>query len=311
MGDKIEFPKNYERFLLKGTELMNNGNVHEALTYFEKAYECKKEKISNTLFVTALYETGHYQEAVDVAEEMISAYEGNEYRYIFYVTLLIKAKRILQAEAIIKKQLDVHGSLHDQWLQLAQTLNTEKEKMNQEVRAYEQTLLKKMYAVGDLSLEEQLLLMEEVKKLPNRLQENGCRAVLQNPFATEITKTAALHYLKELGLTEDVEFLWFNERRSIRPVDLYEWEDHPVTREVQDRLEQGTEKNPTLSALILQEAQLHLMQLYPYLEDVITDSGKWSELYLTQYGEKKMPEIQTSEEEAMLRWFQKLSNQVH
>ncbi|WP_028274438.1 tetratricopeptide repeat protein [Atopococcus tabaci] len=311
MGDKIEFPKNYERFLLKGTELMNNGNVHEAVTYFEKAYDCKKEKVSNTLFVTALYETGQYQEAVDVAEEMIAAYEGNEYRYIFYVTLLIKAKRILQAEAIIKKQLEVHGSFRDQWLKLAQTLDAEKEKMNQEVKAYEQTLLKKMYAVGDLSLEEQLLLMEEVKKLPDRLQENGCRAVLQNPFATEITKTAALHYLKELGLTEEVEFLWFNERRSIRPVDLYDWEEHPVTIGVQARLKNATEKNPSLSALILQEAQLHLMQLYPYLGEVITDPGKWSDLYLTQYGEKAMPETQTTEEETMLGWFRKLSQQVH
>lgn len=307
MGKKIEFPKNYERFLLKGTDLMNNGNAHDALECFEQAYERKKEKISNTLYATALHEVGEYQKAVEVAEEMLSIYVEDEYRHIFYTTLLIKAKKFLQAEATIKKQLENGGELTAQWEQLSHVLDAEKEAFNKEKKAHEQKLLKKLYAISDLSLEEQLMLMEDVQDLPHHLQVNGCKTVLQNPFASEIAKTAALHYLKDLDVSEPVGLLWFNEQREVRPSQLYTLEDHPILQEVRNVLERESEKDPSLFGLILQEAELHFMQMYPFVDDVITNPEHWVHLYFSQYGGKE----KVSTDEKMESWFKKLTGQIH
>ena len=63
--------------------------------------------------------------------------------------------------------------------------------------------------------------------------------------------------------------------------------------------------------MIHQELNFHLMQLYPFIEEVIQDSCFWLELYIDRYiySSAENP-AESGEERDMLEWFRKLTQNI-
>lgn len=286
MGEKIIFPKNYEQYVKKAVAAFQLGRMEESLPYFKEAYQLKQEEKINTFYATALYQVGRYQEAKEVVEDQLAFYEKENQLYAFYVSILIRSHHFLQAEAIIKKQLMRKGNDSEKvtWQSL---LGFSKEEQKNKQVSQEKKLAdigKRVLSMMDKSYQEQSDLMKEMDTIPFHNYLKLAKLLVQNPFVNGLIKATIIERLVSERLDESIEINWFGQNRSFRPNETTTIEENETVRQVKRLLEEKIGLNdPALFASIGQEAQLHFIFLYPFIEEVITSSETWVELYRQQY----------------------------
>ncbi|MEF9936310.1 tetratricopeptide repeat protein [Carnobacterium sp.] len=313
MGEKIIFPKNYEQYVKKAVAAFQLGRMEESLPYFKEAYQLKQEEKINTFYATALYQVGRYQEAKEVVEDQLAFYEKENQLYAFYVSILIRSHYFLQAEAIIKKQLMRKGNDSEKitWQSL---LGFSKEEQKNKQVSQEKKIAdigKRVLSMMDKSYQEQSDLMKEMDTIPFQSYLKLAKLLLQNPFVSGLIKATIIERLVNEQLDEAIEIIWFDQARIIRPKELTSIEENATVRQVQQLLEEKIGLNdPTLFASVSQEAQLHFIFLYPFIEEVITSPETWVELYRQQYELDYIGQIEKSPHFDDLKLWQNRLNEL-
>ncbi|MGX7417654.1 tetratricopeptide repeat protein [Carnobacterium gallinarum] len=315
MGEKIIFPKNYEHYLKKAMNAFQSGRMTEAIPFFKEAYQIKQEEKVNTFYVTALYQTGFYQEAKELAEDKRSFYENEEQLYAFYTSILIRAHYFLQAEAIIKKQLNRKDKQLDRvtWQSLMGFSKEEQKNMQIKEEKRIQDILKRASMIGDKTYQEQSVLLNELETVSIKDYLIIAKLLLVNPYVNGLIKATLLEYLVNEKIDEDLAISWFQQERKVNPSQLLPINKIPTVRLALQLLEEqlGVD-NPTLYEVVCQEAQVHFILLYPFIEEVIVEPRTWVSLYRKHYDLNYQDEVEnldefTKEEE----WMDCLNQQIH
>lgn len=286
MGERIDFPKNYELYLRKAVHKFQEGDMIEACAFFEEAYAIKQESSINAMYVSALFQLERYREAEEIAEDKLELYESDDSLYSLYTTILIKNHAFEEAEHIIQRKLSQLNQAPNKevWHTAKYVLEYEQNKYKQNEKKRNQELLKEILAMGDKTFEHQAALIKQMQEMSCDWYTLGARSVLRNPFVNEIVKTTVLEHLIKQEVKEEFELYWFDQQRFIVPVNQSSLEENKRFKEVVHLLKEKFEDdNPSMYQALLQEVNLHFLMLYPYVEEVITDASKWLGVCFNQY----------------------------
>lgn len=314
MGEKITFPKNYELYLKQAMKYFNSGKMREATEYFKSAYSLKQDRKLNTFYVTALYQIGEYTEAKKIAEDKIDFYKSEERLYTFYTSILIKCHYFIQADSIIKKKLKETNNTQSQelWKTLELDSENEKKKVRQDEEKKNSAILKNALSMSNQPFEQQLHYMKDAEQLPMSLFIKAARSLLSNPYVNEIVKTSCLERLVLEKVEESFSFGWFGEQREVIPSGILPLKKMRVVQKVSEGLTEIENDNPTLYQSVVQEASIHFILLYPYIDEVIVSPSIWIALYLKRYDPDFEESLFESSEEAqkMEDWMDRLNDQI-
>lgn len=314
VGEKIEFPKNYELYLKQAMEQFNAGNMQEAANYFKEAYSIEQDKTVNTFYVTALYQIGAYRKAKEIADTQFVFYQSEERLYAFYTSVLIKAHFFDQATQIIKKELTKMKNLDSiaVWQALSEMNINEKAEDEHQKEKRHQEILKNAFSMGNQSFEKQAQTIKEIETLPLDLFIKAAKTLLANPFVNGIAKASVIEHLILHQVNESFTIEWFTEQRTIVPIKLTMLAKNKTVQIVAALLKEEIENNdPVLYQAIHQEANLHFMLLYPFIDEVITLPDYWIDLYRERYEIDYQAEMIDSTAHLLMKeWMKKLNEEI-
>ncbi|SEK64683.1 hypothetical protein SAMN04488700_1987 [Carnobacterium iners] len=314
MGEKIEFPKNYETYLKKAIDSFDLGNMKEAILFFEKAYAIKQELNINSFYVTALYQNGQYKKAKIIADKEINYYKSEDNLTLFYVTILIKGHFFIQAEKIVKEKLSQTNDSDLKWHSQLESIEKEKEQVRIQNEKKNETITKNIFSMGNQSFEKQTHTLKEAKELPLPQFIKAASSLLSNPYVNSIVKTTTIEYLIDRKVENAIILEWFGEQRVIKPIEMLPIAKTRAVQEIELILKETIENSdPILFEVISQEVNLHFMILYPFIDEVIKSPSEWVTLYLKRYNqlhEGSKDEKESVAQKKIEKWMYRLNEEI-
>ena len=314
LGDKIEFPFNNQMYLAKATACIENNDFEQALMYIKKIYATEKNYAINYFYAFILFSLERYEEALEVADEYKELYlKSNEY-ILMYTLLLIKNHQFLEAESIIqKKKKDPLFSKKQEWQNIQQELRKERVSFQKELDLKRKETKNKLMQMDRYSLMEQVQLIEEAHSLELKDLQEVANQLLNHPYIPGQIQRGFLEVLIEKGDEQQYPFSWFNQMKKVCPKDLNTFNDLPVLQEIDWLLEEKLQKDPSLFQMIRTEIINDFLILYPFVEETITDTSYWVDLYIAYFKDLNSSDLDNSptnpEQERLQQWFQQL-NQI-
>lgn len=312
MGEKIEFPFNNEMYLKQATMCIERDDYEQALIYMKKIYATEKTYAMNYFYVSILFSLERYIEALEIADEYKNDYLKSDGYILMYTLLLIKNYQFLEAEAIIQQKKKDPLLLHEQeWQNIQQQLQHEREAFQIELDLKRKETKNKLLQMDHYPLIEQAQLIEasDILKLED-LQEIADQ-LLNHPYISGQIQRGFLEILIKKGDKKQYSLSWFNQMKKICPKDLKLFNELPILQEIDFLLEDKLQKNPSLYQVIKNEIINDLLMIYPFIEETITDTSYWIDLYVTYFNKLTSFDLEktpvSSEQESLQQWFQLLS----
>lgn len=314
MGDKIEFPLNNEIYFKQAEEYMLKKEYGIALDKIQKVTDENPEVAY--LHALILYYLEEYEEALEKLNEYKDSYLQNEKYALSYVMLLIKNKQFVAAEAIILEHLSIEmTTFHSEWQLLEMELHTSREQYNKEIEQKKSQIKYALLNMGYTSPLEQTQVITEAKILDLYELQPLAQGVLLNTQVTPLNQRAFLERLIEKKDTEEYNFYWFGQLKSLIPATLSRFEDTPIISDIENILVRKLEKHPEYIEPLYIEMMNDLLMLYPYVEDVIHDSNYWVNLYLNHYDDLYSLELdvdpKNKKQSDMQEWFLQLNKMAN
>lgn len=315
MGDQIEFPKNYGMYMQLAMVALEDGNYEEATEQLKKAYQLKDENSLNVLLVSTLYENGQIREALDYALEKQAFYEKNEKRFLFFVELLIETNQFLQARKFIDQNKKGIAQYTSNWLQLDEELIDKQYQKDKERVEYEKNVVKKLYSLAAVSHEEQFQLVNEAANLKTDNVEKAAVSVFQNPYVHPLARSGYLSLLIERQSEKKFLYNWFDVSKSIIPAETLPFDQNPVLVRAVHEIDSVFYQNPSLRELVLNELITLLMNLFPFISDVIEEEAEivdWIKVvsYKINGDSDSLEEIAEEKIEIVTEWIDRVHQQV-
>lgn len=315
MGDQIEFPKNYGMYMQLAMSTLERGNYEEATEHLKKAYQLKDENSLNILLVSSLYHNGQVKEALDYALEKQSFYEKNEKRLLLFVELLIQTNQFLQARKYIDDYKNSAVKYADNWSRLSEELSDKQYEKEKERIEYEKTLVKDLYSLAAVSHEEQFKLVDEAAHLKTDNLEKAAASVFQNPYVHPLARSGYLSILVERQSDKEFAYNWFGESKTIIPAKCPRFDQNPVVVRAVQEIDQFCLQNPSLRELILNELMTVLMNLFPFISEVIReeeDIVDWIKVVAYKInGDSEILEgVAEKKTETISQWIEKVHQQL-
>lgn len=292
---------------------MQAGQWHAAEKLFRSAYQLRQTAESNYLYFTVLSELGRFQEAVQLCEDWMAYYTEDDILYSMYLEVVIKSGQFLKAESLLLDKIKTStGELaREKWQKQLDDLNQFRQEVIYEKEKQDKILEKRLYSLFEYTPLEQLEILKEVNSLSQKTLKKAYYSLLVNPFVSQLAKTFCLLALLEQGETATADLMWFEEDKKIDLSQLEFFEKHPIVQELQQMLEEKLYKDPLEMRMIYQELSFHLMQIYPFIEEVIHDSHFWLKLYIDRYTHHSEENIYKNKEEIkMYEWFERLTQNM-
>ncbi len=311
MGQKIEFPLNGQTYLKQARALFVEDKLEDAIRCAKKAYELDQETETNRFYVHLLATAGKFEEALEIMNLEKEYYKSDEYYTSYYVNLLIKNNKFIEAEYLIQKyKKNAEGFHAIDWNILEQELINKRNMFNLEESQRNIQTKKSLAKLEQYPLMEQARYIHEASNLElSDLQELAPLIISNSNISGDIQRG----YLEVLVQKRDSHtylFPWFGEMRKVCPADLLEFEDIPIVRELTPIIEKKLHKHMDLHLLVKMEILNGLLLLYPYVEEVVTDLSFWIDSYITELDDLQVTNIErisvNQEQQEMKKWIKKL-----
>lgn len=314
VGDKIDFPFNNQMYLAQATACIEKNDFEQALIYIEKIYATEKTYAINYFYASILFSLERYEEALEIADEYKESYLKSDEYILIYTLLLIKNHQFLEAEAIIQKKKDNPLLFHEQeWQNIQQELEHERKSFQIDLDLKRKEIKNKLLQMDHFSLMEQVQLIEASQILELEDLQEVADQLLNHPYIPGQIQRGFLEILIKKGDEKHYPFSWFNQMKTICPKDLKTFNELPILQEIESILEDKLQKNPSLFQVIKTEIINDLLMIYPFVEETITDTSYWVDLYIAYFGDLSSSDIEkspiNSEQESLKQWFHQL-NQI-
>jgi hypothetical protein len=304
MGEQINFPGNYERYIEMGQTALANQEYSYALEQFKAAYQVKQEFSVNELIVKTALLCGANADALEYAAEMVNYYLTDGNRFKQYLTVLAKNQKFVRAyQLIVSEQEALTTSEVAAFKQLVNTFELTYEKQN---KALIYQLLAKLHELEQLPANRQLVAIKESLNLPQTEFLTFCEDYLANKQLHVLGRCWLLEQLVLLGSQQVVQFLAVtDELYVILPIELANANQNQFVQQGLALInEQLANDNPTLAMAIEDEFKLQASLLYP--TEIVNSYSieAWFQSYLMEY------ELENIQETPEIRAVQELKRRI-
>lgn len=309
--NRIDMPQSAEVKFKRASRALKKGDLDSAYQIFKDLYINNPSVEVTLMYFRALYELEYVEEGIELAEKHSDIFSNGDAFMHDYIKLLINANQFIKAEAMIGRaeKISVEEVGEHHIVQLKNALDKCRYQYEKARKAAEETIIKQLYSIADASLIEQMNILSESTSFSNPQINEAYKQILVNPFANEITKTMAINYLLEKESDATVSIKWFGENRQLALETIDKIDDNQTIQSLTHELQDKLVNNPSLYQLIQQELTVHMMLVYPYIDEVVKDKEKWLEFYLDQY-DPNYEKDSVNENSEMAQWFETLSNPI-
>jgi hypothetical protein len=254
-----------------------------------------------------------FEEAFNLAEKHPQWVEENETILTAYILTLIKVRDFLKVEALMMRHRKSEKLTEEVEEFLNSTLKEERLYSEKEQRITQEDIVQKGYSIARFPLIEQLHILKETDKLSFDQQTQVLEVIASNPTVSQLIRSSALLLLSQYNVSESMEkinFLWFDEKKSICLKRIEPIEKNQTVQSLHQILEERLENNPSLHEIVSQELDLQIIQLYPYIDEIITIPELWVEFYLSKFSNYSIDYSNYPAEVVieLEKWFEKLSS---
>lgn len=287
MGEKLDFPGNFDRFLRFGYEALEAGEDEAAVEEFIAAYELQQDFAVNLLIVTISLEIGQYKQALNYALERVDEYVADLRYFPYYIEALGQNKLFLTARKLLlakqktadKRELQDLEQIENK-IDLLETVTLMKEKESiKRIR----DLLQKLPA---MDAAQQLYQVKQARYLPLKEFVEYGQVLLCDPQVHILARTWLVEELVRLEWPDKVAVIdYLGKAREIIPQKLKTPEQEPLLQQIEAELNQLlANEDPILLVSILDELKVVDSFLYPFMGEVTPDPKRWAVGYLSDYG---------------------------
>ncbi|WP_086350417.1 hypothetical protein [Candidatus Enterococcus clewellii] len=289
MDNKVQFPKNYDRFIELGKEAAAQKNMQEAISYYEEAYAIRQEFPLNYLMVNTYIAIGENQEALTLAEEMKKQYLSCIEYMETYIQVLILNYQFLSAHGIINERILMENSGE------MRALVGVKKKVRQSELLYQQfevkrieALKKELKGLNRCDYYQQLSIIRKSAQLPQEEFYEIAKEILVDSKIHNLVRSRVLEELSRLHYKKNVEFLWRdNQLYTVVPATLA----RPLETSSYQRIVLYLEKelmhnNHILYLDLLEEIRIHFALIYPFSDRLIEEPKLWAMCYIASYSDE-------------------------
>ncbi len=265
----ILFPRLKERLFTKGIERLEANHFDEAVQLLRQAHEIdSSDSEINMAFIVALYESANYEEAKNIAEQMLYDGIGDYYEVIdLYLMILIQLhehERVIYTIETLFEEQHVPYEKKEHWRTLLQ-------------------LSKKIYGEAKQKEEKnssESLLVDQLKEqdLPDQIQKIGklgdrniqpylqaLLAILKDESIHPFVKTVVLNVLKEHKIHTPVHVVKFDFSGQFIPKQLTDPHDLPLFQSTKEELTKALDhENPVLLLQLCEMIDRHSLFLFPF-----------------------------------------------
>lgn len=310
MGEIINFPNNYDRFIEEAVKYHKMDHLEKAIENYLQAYKIKQNFQLNQILVSSYLENGQAEEAKGLVDEYDETYKSAPEWKLLYVSVLIENSEFDEASILIEEELknEFQESDSQTWLSTRNKLAEKEGKEREEFEQFKVRTKEMLYSLSSYSVEEQLSIVKNASYLEEETMKDSARIIFPNPFVNHFAKIGLLEYLISQNDRSIYEFDWLSTKKEVDVSQLTIFEKDPIVNRVTQLLEDKLEKNPSLLEIVFPVVQLHLMTLFPFTSQVIMNPEKWVGLYLTRFGDKQEIFEGDEEFEKMKEWFEFLND---
>ncbi|MDR0921124.1 MAG: hypothetical protein LBM95_01945 [Lactobacillales bacterium] len=286
MGQEIQFPKNFERFIELGQEAINQQNFSKAVDYFSKAYEIAPDFPLNFLLTNTLFDLGEVEEALELAQEFKRDYYLHIDYLVFYIQLLVGNHQFVQAHQILNERI-----LQDNSEEMNKLVRVKKEVRHAELlyRQFEKRkineLKEELLQLTKLPAFEQMAQVKKSIQLPQDDFLEVAKVLLLKPETNIFVKSWLIEELSGMNIREKITFLWLNKgERAMIPAELSQPYESQTYKRMIAMIEKELGNNdPILLINMVEEIRIQFALLYPFADEVIAEPELWALAYLEEY----------------------------
>lgn len=313
MTNKIPFPKNYERFIELGQEAAKQGELLEAVGYYEQAYAIRQDFPLNLVLVNMYLEINENEQALSLASEMKEHYFANLDYMELYIQILIQNHLFIQAHSIINERILMEKSGE------MRKLISLKKKIRHVELMYQQFEVSKIKELKEELLHlkthnyyEQLAIVKKAGQLPHDEFIVIGKQILLDGQVHNLVRSWILEELVSLHVKEEVEFLWRdNKKYTVIPAVV----GTPLDCAAYQRILLFLEKelindDPILLVDIMEEIRLHFALLYPLADEIIEDARLWAISYIISYNHSIAQKYQIDGKRLEIEKIQKIQSKI-
>ena len=294
MGDRIEFPKNFEGYMTMAKDAEETGKKDEALTLYEEAYNLQPDFEANTKIVNLLMAEGKFQEALGICEEMLQGYFEEDELFETYIKLLLGNQEFIKSRKMIKKNRTRIAN-EDELLRLVSTSEEQYSMFNPDkITAYK--------AEGrDIKVQpfyQQMGTLKLLEKLPKADYIDVVKELLINDELPLLLRQSLLESVVAICTAEEYEIITiFGEQCTVDISELTAPGEQTTYLQAKELLSKQLEEyEEVFQTQMMEELRVNFSVMYPFADAWITDVSLWVKQLLASYLEVEFTEEeQTSE----------------
>ncbi|MDF0479397.1 hypothetical protein OL233_03765 [Vagococcus sp. PNs007] len=294
MGDRIEFPKNFEGYMKMAQDAEATGENEEALTLYEEAYDLQPDFLANTKIVKLLMAEGKFQEALGVCEEMLQGYFEEEELFMTYIQLLLGNQEFIKSRKMIKKNRSRIKN-EEELLRLVDTSEEQYAMFNPEkIKAYKaegrEIKVQPFY--------QQMGTLKLLEKLPKNDYIDVVKELLVNDELPLLLRQSLLESVVAICISEEYEIInIYGERCVVAISEIPSPGEQRTYLEAKEVLEKKLEEyEDVFQTQMLEELRVNFSVMYPFADTWLTDVSLWVKQLLSNYLEVEFTEEEQNSE---------------
>lgn len=298
MGDRIEFPKNFEGYMKMAQDAEAIGKNEEALPLYEEAYDLQPDFLANTKIVKLLMAEGKFQDALGVCEEMLQGYFEEEELFMTYIQLLLGNQEFIKSRKMIKKNRSRIKN-EEELLRLVNTSEEQYAMFNPEkIKAYKS----EGREIKVQPFYQQMGTLKLLEKLPKDDYIDVVKELLVNDELPLLLRQSLLESVFSICTAEEYEIInIYGEHCTVSVNEMTSPSEQHVYLEAKDILEKKIEEyEDVFQTQMMEELRVNFSVMYPFADKWLTDVSLWVKQLLSNY-----LEVEFTEEEQMSDAFEK------
>lgn len=306
MGEKVDFPNQYQRLMWQGKKALTEENYLKAVQKFGVAYKMQHSFEGNRLYVESLSRVNDFAKGIRIAEEYFDDYLNSPTSFLQYFHLLLLDHKFLRARKYMRLGRRIAAlpsdELQEAWVELDQ-LESIQHLILPEAVGQKKCLLKRMEdSKQPVRPGEWELLTSEITYWEFNSLMMDYLPTAENPFlrpriVEELVKLGCDLLIPVKGLNGEVH--------RVQPNLLQPPEKSPALKRMVQYVEEAIGNlDPILTEAIVSEIQGHYALAFPFTPQDESPVS-WAQSYLLDY-QSMLPSLPEIEETDRIRGIQEI-----
>ncbi|MBV7390362.1 MULTISPECIES: tetratricopeptide repeat protein [Enterococcus] len=279
---EIQFPKNFEFYCKAGHLALENSDMNQAFSSFEKAYKINKDPLVNFMLSTISSQKGNIELAIQYAEEMLDNYLIDYQRFEYFLQLLLLNYQFEKARAWVwqgyKQQLITKEQVNDFSYVIDEQAQMFPEECTDDQLYSLDELLEELKApvlvqIETIKKSENLSLADLIELGKQILSEDKVTLLARNYLFEELSKNEVDQVFDYLDLNDQIIEL----NPKTIGTDLRDQLMNDIIASLAEKLEH---QDPYLLQNLIEEVYVEQALLYP-LQVFYSDTAEWVNSYLS------------------------------